>query len=145
MTPKDWKQKYYYPTYRFFRFFRSIWWFFRYDIHQGIGNLVRWFPIIWHDRDWDQNYLLRIMEKKFRRMSELQENHGNSLHAPRYARQLKIAAHLCHRMIEDDYYENAKFYGYPSRAWAKEVSAVEKQDKEMLGKLIGKYIDHWWD
>jgi len=39
----------------------------------------------------------------------------------------------------------SKFYKYGSKAWAEEIRAVEKQDQEMLGKLIGKYITHWWD
>ena len=116
-------------------------------LYYGVGNLIVYFPLIWRDRDWDHAYLLQLMEFKFRRMAHLQEKYGNGLYADRYARQLRIAAHLCKRMTDDEcYHENArKAFVYPSRAWAKEISAVEKQDKEMLGRLIGKYLDHWWD
>ena len=123
--------------------FRGRW----YNLRYGVENLIRWFPIIWQDRDWDQYYLLRMMEQKFRRMAWLQEKYGSGLYHMRYCRQLRIAALLCRRMMDDEcYHENArKEFVDPSIAWAKEISAVEKQDKEMLGRLIGKYIDHWWD
>lgn len=116
-------------------------------LYYGVRNLIVYFPLIWRDRDWDQAYLVRLMEFKFRKMADLQEKYGNGLLHMRYARQLRTAALLCKRMSEDEcYHENArKAFVYSSRAWAKEISAVEKQDKEMLGKLIGKYIDHWWD
>ena len=131
--------------YSAYRLFRNIWWFFRYDLGYGLQNLLKWFPLIWRDRDWDHCYVLAILEKKFQQMSDLQEQHGSGVHSKRHARQLKIASHLCRRMQNEPYFENAKFFGYPGKAWAKEVSAVGKQDKEMLGRLIGKYIDHWWD
>jgi hypothetical protein len=150
---------------------RKVWDFFRYDIPQGVPNLFRWFVIIWQDRDWDQYFLLRILELKFRRMAELHENHGHLLHASRYARQLRIAELLCKRMrkSEHDFIaegryplpENWKiwFEDIPDRRhskicttpdpWAKPrgelAASLGKQDKEMLGRLIGKYLDHWWD
>jgi len=29
-----------------------------------IKNLIRWFPVIWHDQDWDSEYTLDILLKK---------------------------------------------------------------------------------
>lgn len=114
------------------------------DITCGFGNVVRWVPVIWFDRDWDYDPLLWVMEFKLGRMSKCLEN-GHLLNAPRYARQTQIGAHLCKRIREDDYYEDLdKRYAN----WTHGVlhgQTIREQDKEMLGKLIGKYIDHWWD
>jgi len=36
-----------------YRALRRIYDFFRYDIHQGVQNLVLFFPVIWYWRGWD--------------------------------------------------------------------------------------------
>jgi hypothetical protein len=121
----------------------TLWW----NLVYGVENLIRWFPIIWRDRDWDQNYLLRMMEFKFKRMALLHETHGHLVRAPKTARQLRIAATLCRRLYEEPYYYMATFkYGRSGgKQWADHIAHLEKQDKEALGALISKYIDHWWD
>ena len=45
-------------------------------IIHGTRNLIRWFPIIWGDRNWDWEYLARIMIFKLRMMEKdmLSEN-----------------------------------------------------------------------
>jgi hypothetical protein len=47
----------------------GLWWEFegRYyhkDFVNGIKNLIRWFPTIWKDRDWDDHFIWEIMMKK---------------------------------------------------------------------------------
>jgi hypothetical protein len=116
-----------------------------YDLCRGVYNVIRWIPIIWLDRDWDWVYLAAVMEYKLNRMAVAIEN-GCHVGRERDARRIRTAALLCKRMREDNYSDNAsKAFGYGTRFWAKEIGAVEKQDQEMLGKLIGKYFTHWWD
>jgi hypothetical protein len=78
--------------------------FFRYDLPLGLENLRVYGPIIWRNREWDYVFLLRLMELKFRRMSAALEN-GYHLHNDRYARQLRVCAELCKRMLDDNYYD----------------------------------------
>ena len=108
--------------------------FIRYDIPNGIGNLVRWFPIVWRDRDWDWDYLAEIMEFKFRRMSgDLKRNaRGNS------ARQCLICAELLKRLREDD-------FGEPDSITYRLHELRMKGWEEMLGRMIGKHLMSWWD
>jgi len=92
--------------------------------------------------------LLEVMEFKFKKMAESHERDTWHPGANRHARQLRTVELLCRRMNEGitERSDNvSKFYKYGSKAWAEEIRAVEKQDQEMLGKLIGKYITHWWD
>ena len=35
--------------------------FLRYDISHGIGNLVRFFPVVWRFREWDYSFNLNLM------------------------------------------------------------------------------------
>lgn len=34
------------------------------EIRTGINNVIRWFPTIWKDRDWDDHYIVEILIKK---------------------------------------------------------------------------------
>lgn len=125
----------------FFKNIYSCW----QDIHIGVMNIIRWTPVIWHDADFDWEFLNQILIYKFERMAKVLSN-GYAIGGARSAKHLRICAELCKRMGRDDYAENAKkrwpVYG---REWAKHSMAMAKQDQELLGKIIGKYYQHWWD
>lgn len=38
------------------------------NLKQGIRNLIKWWPVIWRDRDWDHAYLSRLIEFKLTSM-----------------------------------------------------------------------------
>jgi hypothetical protein len=80
--------------------------FFRYDIPYGIKNLIRWFPVIWQDRNWDQYYIYVILHKKLTLMEKGLRN-GCHLYADKTADQVKICVLLLDRLIKDEYHENA--------------------------------------
>ena len=46
-----------------FRWGRYVHWRIRY-FFQGIWNIIRWMPTIYHDRDWDDNYITQMLQKK---------------------------------------------------------------------------------
>lgn len=110
----------------------------------GPRNVIRWLPKIWLDCDWDYSDLLEIMEYKLSRMADCQEHH---VLAERYARQMRVCAVLCRRIRDDSHYYRSADKRFPSRGrrWAEHVSTAQKRDTEMLGRIIGKYITHWWD
>lgn len=124
------------------------------NIRIGIRNLIRWTPIIWRDRDFDWDYLARIMERKMTWMADRFESPDCPVSdAKRMGRQVRTCAILLRRLMDDDYFENA---GYGREAWlsasdrkrsrmAYHARDMAEQDKRYLGKLIGKYLDHWWD
>jgi hypothetical protein len=130
---------------------RNVWEFFRYDIHQGVGSLIAWWPLIWNDRDWDHAYLLDILALKLRRMSDLQRDYGNGVNHMRYSRQLLVCSVLCKRIRDDNYYEEAEKAFGKSRDknghhwYITMAMANQKHEQELLGKMIGKYISYWWD
>jgi hypothetical protein len=46
-----------------------LWWnhegrYYHKDFIRGVKNLVRWFPTIWKDRDWDTHFIWELMIKK---------------------------------------------------------------------------------
>jgi hypothetical protein len=40
------------------------------DISRSIKNIIRWFPIIWKDRDWDESYIYTILQTKLKFQSK---------------------------------------------------------------------------
>lgn len=112
---------------------------------EGPRNVWRWMPVIWMDADFDYAFLLRVMEFKLRKLSSCLEN-GHHTDGQRYGRQTLIAAALCKRIREDKvYWKNAEVWPENGPHQSHHARSTQKQDQEMLGKLIGKYITHWWD
>ena len=99
------------------------------NIYHGIHNLIKWFPIIWHDRDWDWEYLARMMEFKFRNMSHLFKEHGVAVGSEKQAKELLTCAELIKRLRDND---------------TCDLDVVESWQK-MLGDMIGKKLRSWWD
>lgn len=129
----------------------------------GLRNLRAYFPIIWNDADFDQCYLLELMEFKLGRMAKLHQNTGHLQRCLTTAKQLRVASELCRRVRVDEYCELA--YARHREKWgtgwppetiqpkeAKEYRVImeheaymQKQDLVYLGKLFAKHCLTWWD
>ena len=46
-----------------FKIGKYVHWKIRY-FFQGVKNIIKWAPTIYHDRDWDQWYILNLLQKK---------------------------------------------------------------------------------
>lgn len=84
---------------------KKIWSFFR-SIKYGIENLIKWFPVIWQDRDWDHWFIYKIFHFKLKEVEKLQRKYGNSTSSEKVADQIKLAVLLLDRLIKDEYLEN---------------------------------------
>ncbi len=122
--------------------FRWTYWTFYF----GFRNLYRWFNMVWRDDNCSYESLLEFMEVKMRSMAAFHEAHGVTVDRLRTARQLRSAAVLCQRLREENYHDSAAAaYGDGTKAWAQEWSNVERQDRELLGKIISRHVTKWWD
>lgn len=79
---------------------------FFYGIKTGIKNLIKWTPVIWRDRDWDQYFFYVVLHFKLKRMEKLHRNHSHLVNGKKYADQIKLAVLLLDRIIKDNYLEN---------------------------------------
>ena len=112
----------------------------------GLKNLIRWLPYIWEDRDWDWIYLARLMRFKIVEMACHFDEYGHHVDSDKCAKQMRICSELLRRMEEQPYYDNADAR-YPGRKskWAQHIAMQEKQDDELLSKLLSKHMRSWWD
>lgn len=75
-----------------------------YNTYYGIRNLIKWFPVVWKDRDWDEIYFYRINAFKLKQMEKLFESdYCHILDSERYAKQIKIARVAMDRLSANDY------------------------------------------
>ena len=44
---------------RWWRYTKVREWY--YDFTEGIRNIIRWYPTIWNDRDWDQCFIYEVL------------------------------------------------------------------------------------
>jgi len=70
---------------------------------KGVKNLIRWFPIIWKDRDWDHTYIFEILKFKLKNQSEYIGKNDNHVSAKYDAEKMMLCVRLIER-IQDEYY-----------------------------------------
>ena len=66
-------------------------------------NLIKWFPIIWNDRDWDGHFILKILQKKieFQRKELVNANRHTRIESDN--RDMTLALNLLER-VKEEYY-----------------------------------------
>jgi uncharacterized UPF0160 family protein len=101
---------------------------------QGIKNIIKWFHIIWEDRDFDYGYLLDILEFKLKSMEQFfNSNDTWTKNSKKCAKQIMIVKNLIHRIKREDYLTN------------KNEKYMVNQDLEYLGLMLRKHLKSWWD
>jgi hypothetical protein len=91
--------------------------FFYYDIFRHfrrlfsrVHNLIRWFPVIWKDNDWDGWYIYEILKFKIGNQSRYIGGHNRHTRAREDARNMLLCVRLIEK-IQDDYYDT-EFFNY---------------------------------
>jgi hypothetical protein len=93
---------------------RNLYWRIRYFI-EGCKNIIRWAPTLFKDKDWDDWYILTILQKKieFQREEIIYSNRHTQV--DRDNRDMTIVLNLIERVKEEYYnteyldYEDSKF------------------------------------
>jgi hypothetical protein len=67
-----------------------------------IGNLIKWFPVIWRDLDWDYSHVYDILEFKLERMHKAMSKSLSSRDRLE-AQKIMLCVRLLNR-LKNDYY-----------------------------------------
>jgi hypothetical protein len=91
------------------RIWRNLHWRIRYFIG-GIKNIIRWIPTLYKDKDWDEWYILTILQKKieFQRKEIIYAN--RHIDVDRDNRDMTIVLNLIER-VKDEFY-NTEYLNY---------------------------------
>ena len=68
-----------------------------------IYNVIRWFPIIWKDQDWDDFYIFEILKFKLKNQAEYIGYHDRHVSAKRDAEIMMLCVRLVEK-VQDEYY-----------------------------------------
>ena len=123
-----------------------------FNIKYGIENLIKWFPIIWNDRDWDYYFLIKLMRFKTEQMSKLHKEYGHCLDSSKYAKQLKKVSIALKRIEEDDYmYQEDKVFNRSPKYLTKPDNLrffndyMRQKDLDYVLKMMKRNLFKWWD
>ncbi len=122
--------KLWYPVKRFYR---------------SVRNVIRWFPVIWKDRDWDDWYILEILKFKIKNQAEYIGGRDFHTRAKRDAEIMMVCVRLLER-IQEEYYD-MELYNYyrtdlifvPSETRPGSYSIEEDLISENLDDYFKKY------
>ena len=70
----------------------------------GIKNLIKWFPVIWKDRDWDHDFIFNILEFKLKNQSKDMATHNFHTTAQYDSYKMNTCVKLIQK-IREGYYE----------------------------------------
>ena len=85
----------------------------------GIKNLIKWFPIIWKDRDWDDSYIFTILENKLKFQADYIGTKDRHVNAKRDAEVMMTCVRLIKLVKEETYlseyvdYHKTKYWFEP--------------------------------
>lgn len=85
-----------------------LWWKFegRYyhkDLYYGVRNLIKWFPVIWKDRDWDSSHIYKVLQFKLEQQAYGIRSRDIHVGADRNAEIMLMCARLCWLQCEGEY------------------------------------------
>lgn len=86
------------------------WWdeFLGYKIREfrrSVKNIIRWFPIIWKDRDWDDSYIFEVLKHKIKFTAEYTKKRQFYNGWKREVELMELCVKLIER-IQNEYYQD---------------------------------------
>jgi hypothetical protein len=118
--------------------FSKLNWRIRYFL-TGVKNIFKWMPTIYHDRDWDGDFILKILQKKieFQRKELVSDN--RHMNIDRDNRDMTLALNLLER-VREGYYE-LECMDY----WNDDISFEDAQNKPDSKSIEIKTTDERFD
>lgn len=87
----------------------QLWWkfdgkYYHKFLKHGIKNIIYWFPIIWKDRNWDHDYIFRILQHKLKAQSKYIGSNDRHTRAQYDAQRMNLCVNLMQK-LQDSYYD----------------------------------------
>ncbi len=128
-----------------------LWWKFdgKYlhrDIAQGIKNLIKWFPIIWKDRDWDHQFIFDILQFKLQNQAKYIGDHNRHTRAKEDAELMMKCVDLIEK-VKTEFYQ-AEYMDYHESTFEfVEIPEDERGDwyEEGITQLHSELISERFD
>jgi len=122
----------------------SLWWKFdgRYyhkDFINGVKNLIKWFPVIWKDRDWDNHYIYEIIGKKLTHQAKYIGDNDRHTMSKRDSERMRLVVKLI-KLQQDEFY-NMEYADYHNSNY----NWLDVEDNPELKELDIELVDENFD
>jgi hypothetical protein len=123
------------------------WWnnearYYHRDFIQGVRNLIRWFPIIYNDQDWDDHFIWEIWKFKLYNQAKYIGGKDRHVDAKRDAEIILLCTRLMDR-IQDEYYQ-AEYQDYQETKFRFEDSEHCHDCNELFIDEISEHFDDYF-
>lgn len=90
-------------------YWKSIGWRLKY-LKNSITNLIRWFPVIWKDRDYDDYYIFEVLKFKLTNQAKYISKRDYHTRAQYDAEKMRLCVRLIEKVCEE--YYNMEYMDY---------------------------------
>jgi hypothetical protein len=108
------------------------------NIAISIRNLIKWFPVIWKDRDWDHSFIYEILKHKLENQAHYIAKKNRHTSAKRDAELMLLCARLIEIQQEELY--DMEYLDYREIEWTDDLRIIRsKMVSDNLEDYLAKY------
>lgn len=112
-----------------------------YNIKQGVSNLIKYFNVIWIDRQWDGDYIYLLLHRKLELKEQFfRSNKTHILEWERVADEIKLVKEALNRLIEDEYLSE-ETVEYDEKFGHLELLTFEKIENSDCSRMVEERPD----
>jgi hypothetical protein len=114
------------------------------EFFRKVRNIIRWFPVIYKDRDWDHWFIYQILKTKLKHQSEHLRKHGYHDSSESDADRIDLCIRLIEKVQNEEYLDVAL---RESQWTMQSMEAAERKHnkaRKLLFKVLEQNIERWW-
>ena len=81
----------------------------------SVKNLIKWFPIIWKDRDWDDYYIFEVLKFKLKNQANYTSDRDRHTRSELAANRMRLCVKLSQK-VSDEFY-SSEYMDYHETKW----------------------------
>jgi len=126
----------------------SIWWRFEgkylhQDLIRGVKNLIKWFRIVWKDRDYDDSFIFEALKFKIEKTAEYTERRKWFVGWEIEVSRMRTCVELINR-IQNDYY-GVEYLDYQESTHEFIESDLMGKEGEILYEMKSEIVSENFD
>ena len=126
---------------------QSIYWWWKFEgkylhktIINGIKNLIKWFPIIWKDRNFDHFYIFNVLRFKIKNTADYVEKHDRYEGCELDVQKMRLCVKLID-LVNDEFYESEIQDYYKTKHTSKKLPSGNYQfESEVIEDNLDEYF-----
>lgn len=118
----------------------NITWRFK-SFYISIKNVIRWMPVIWKDRDWDDSFIFTILKTKLKFQAEYIGKRDFHTRAKRDSEIMNLCVRLIDK-VKEEYY-SIEYYDYHKTEY-NFIDSDVPNCKEMVFNEISENFDDYF-